>query len=191
VRRHPPHHLSPAEQTTRQGVILWGASAAPQPAQQRSDQGRKPVISAQSRWRGQFRTSISRFESSRPSQPFVRSAGFARKRQNGPEIAAFREFILSPDSRFADPEVEITESLRPCPQIFPFCGDHRRRPVGSQLPPEGGILQTIRIVGPFLRKIQRAVDERMTMTRNVGSEDSDLAVRNLACRTSVLPRHSA
>ena len=45
--------LSPAEQTTRQGVILWGASAAPQPAQQRSDQGRKPVISAQSRWRGQ------------------------------------------------------------------------------------------------------------------------------------------
>lgn len=47
VRRHPPHHLSPAEQTTRQGVILWGASAAPQPAQQRSDQGRKPVISAQ------------------------------------------------------------------------------------------------------------------------------------------------
>ena len=28
-------------------VILWGASAAPQPAQQRSDQGRKPVISAQ------------------------------------------------------------------------------------------------------------------------------------------------
>src|SRR5882757_11522016 len=47
VRRHPPHHLSPAEQTTRQGVILCGASATPQPAQQRSDQGRKPVISEQ------------------------------------------------------------------------------------------------------------------------------------------------
>ena len=29
------------------------------------------------------------------------------------------------------------------------------------------------------------------MTRNIGSEDADLAVRNLACRTSVLPRHSA
>src|SRR5258708_16397094 len=28
-------------------MILWGASAAPQPAQQRSDQGRKPVISGQ------------------------------------------------------------------------------------------------------------------------------------------------
>src|ERR1700694_4016751 len=51
--------------------------------------------------------------------------------------------------------------------------------------------QTIRIVGPFLRKIQRAIDERMTMARNVGSEDADLAVRNLACRTRVLPRHSA
>ncbi len=32
VRRHPSHHLSPAEQSTRQGVIPWGASAAPQPA---------------------------------------------------------------------------------------------------------------------------------------------------------------
>src|SRR5664279_3926988 len=31
----------------------------------------------------------------------------------------------------------------------------------------------------------------MAMTRNIGSEDADLAVRNLACRTSVLPRHSA
>src|SRR6478672_2224017 len=31
----------------------------------------------------------------------------------------------------------------------------------------------------------------MTMTRNVGSEDSDLAIGNLACRTSVLPRHPA
>ena len=51
--------------------------------------------------------------------------------------------------------------------------------------------QTIWIVGPFLRKIQRAIDERMTVARNVGSEDSDLAVRDLACGTSVLPRHSA
>src|SRR5258708_8656549 len=47
VRRQPPHHLSPAKQTTRQGVIPKGASTAPQPAQQRSDQGRKPVISEQ------------------------------------------------------------------------------------------------------------------------------------------------
>src|ERR1700692_2509411 len=31
----------------------------------------------------------------------------------------------------------------------------------------------------------------MTMTRNIGSEDTDLAVRNLARRTRVLPRPSA
>src|SRR6266481_77785 len=51
--------------------------------------------------------------------------------------------------------------------------------------------QAIWIVGPFLRKIQCAVDERMTVARNVGSEDPDLAVGDLARRTSVLPRHSA
>src|ERR1700737_955702 len=40
-------------------------------------------------------------------------------------------------------------------------------------------------------KIQRTIDERMTVARNVGSEDADLAVRDLARGTSVLPRHSA
>src|ERR1019366_5127997 len=47
------------------------------------------------------------------------------------------------------------------------------------------------IVGPFLRKIQRAIDERMTVARHVGSEDADLAVRDLTRGTSVLPRHAA
>src|SRR5450631_2900193 len=51
--------------------------------------------------------------------------------------------------------------------------------------------QTIWIVGPFLRKIQRAIDERMAMARNIGGEHADLAVRNLACGTSILPRHAA
>src|SRR3984893_15013567 len=51
--------------------------------------------------------------------------------------------------------------------------------------------QPIWIVGPFLRKIQRAVDESMTVARNVGREDADLAVRDLARRTSVLTRHAA
>src|SRR6195256_4326350 len=51
--------------------------------------------------------------------------------------------------------------------------------------------QTIWIVGPLLRKIQRAIDKRMTVARNVSSEDADLAVRNLACRPGVLPRHAA
>src|SRR4030088_1252973 len=50
--------------------------------------------------------------------------------------------------------------------------------------------QAIWIVGPFLRKIQRTIDERMTVARNVGSEDSDLAVRDLAGGTSILPSHS-
>src|SRR5438046_628075 len=31
----------------------------------------------------------------------------------------------------------------------------------------------------------------MARTRNVGGENADLAVRNLACRTGVLPRHAA
>src|SRR3954451_15860393 len=52
-------------------------------------------------------------------------------------------------------------------------------------------VQAIWIVGPFLRKIQRAIDERMTVARNVGREDADLAVRDLTCGTRVLPRHSA
>src|SRR5450631_891617 len=54
-----------------------------------------------------------------------------------------------------------------------------------------GGFQAIRIVGPFLRKIQRAIDERMTVARNVGREDSDLAVRDLARGTRVLTRHPA
>src|SRR5260370_1757320 len=50
--------------------------------------------------------------------------------------------------------------------------------------------QAIWIVGPFLRKIQRTIDERMTVARNVCSEDSDLAVRDLPRQTSVFPPHS-
>src|SRR5471030_600143 len=51
--------------------------------------------------------------------------------------------------------------------------------------------QAIWIVGPFFRKIQRAIDERMTVARNVGREDADLAVRDLARGTRVLTRHPA
>jgi hypothetical protein len=59
---------------------------------------------------------------------------------------------------------------------------------------ELGLLQGARVYSPWkvyglatrmiaraiAASVQRAVDERMTMARNVGSEDSDLAVRNLA-----------
>src|SRR5471032_1370189 len=73
--------------------------------------------------------------------------------------------------------------------------DHSRRELwfGRKADIGGHVcgFQAIWIVGPFLRKIQRAINERMTMTRNIGSEDANLAVRDLACGTSVLPRHSA
>src|SRR5271154_39739 len=73
--------------------------------------------------------------------------------------------------------------------------DHSRRKLwfGRKARVGGHVrgFQTIWIVGPFLRKIQRAIDERMAMTRNIGGEYADLAVRNLACRTGVLPRHAA
>src|SRR5450755_4908825 len=51
--------------------------------------------------------------------------------------------------------------------------------------------EAIWIVGPFVRKIQRAIDEPMTVARHVGSEDADLAVRDLARGTRVLPCHAA
>jgi len=73
--------------------------------------------------------------------------------------------------------------------------DHSRRKLwfGRKAGIRGHVcgFQAIWIVGPFLRKIQRAIDERMTVARNVGGEDPDLAVRDLARGASVLPRHSA
>src|SRR5680860_633791 len=73
--------------------------------------------------------------------------------------------------------------------------DHSRRELwfGRKADIGGHVcgFQAIRIVGPFLRKVQRTVDERMTVARNVGSEDPDLTVGDLTCRTSVLPGHPA
>src|SRR6202795_20508 len=73
--------------------------------------------------------------------------------------------------------------------------DHSRRELwfGRKADIGGHVcgFQATWIVGPFLRKIQRAIDERMTVARNIGSEDADLAVRDLACGTSILPRHAA
>jgi hypothetical protein len=63
---------------------------------------------------------------------FPRDAGMRRKSR------LFAHWLRSPDSRFAEEETEIPESLRPFPRIFPFCGDYRRRRVRSGLPPEDG-----------------------------------------------------
>src|ERR1700681_2619086 len=58
-------------------------------------------------------------------------------------------------------------------------------------PASGGTYAASRRSGSSVRKIQRTIDERMTVARNVGSEDPDLAVRDLARGTSVLPCYSA
>src|SRR5260370_7916951 len=71
--------------------------------------------------------------------------------------------------------------------------DHSRRKLwlGRKAGIGGHIcgFQAIWIVGPFLRKIQRTIDERITVARNVGNEDSDLTVRDLAPRTTAMPHH--
>jgi hypothetical protein len=58
--------------------------------------------------------------------------------------------------------------------------DHSRRKLWFGCKAGGGGhgrgFEVIWIVTPFLRKIQRAIDERMTVARDVGSEDADLAV---------------
>ena len=48
-----------------------------------------------------------------------------------------------------------------------------------------------RIVRPALGQIQFAVDEGMAARRDIAGEDADLAVRDLARRTRVLPRDAA
>jgi hypothetical protein len=47
VRRHPPHHLSPARAKPRQGKTPKRAFASSKSSQQRSDRTRKPVKSEQ------------------------------------------------------------------------------------------------------------------------------------------------
>src|SRR5450631_1696797 len=63
---------------------------------------------------------------------------FPRDTRMGRKSRLLAHSLPSLDSRVAGLEVEITESLRPRPRIFPFCGDYRRRLVRSLLPPEDG-----------------------------------------------------
>jgi len=53
----------------------------------------------------------------------------------GRKSRLFAHLNLSPELRFAELKEEIGKSLRPHPQIFPFCGDYRRRRVRSGLVP--------------------------------------------------------
>jgi len=87
--------------------------------------------------------SNSPYRGSNASSPAIHSGvwpGFPRDAEIGRKSRLFAHSLPSLGSRFADPEEEIAESLRPCPQIFPFWGDYRRRLVGSRLPPDHGTL---------------------------------------------------
>ena len=84
---------------------------------------------------------IPPFGGSNPPAPASQSCvrpGFPRDARMGRKSGLFAHSLSSPDSCFADLEAEVAKSLRPSPQIFPFCGDYRRRLVRSRLPPEGG-----------------------------------------------------
>jgi hypothetical protein len=76
-----------------------------------------------------FQIAISRFESSRPSQPVTASEKLAVRMAERPTIGGLLRFGRpSPDSRVYRIPGQFTESLRPLPRIFPFSGDfHRRR----------------------------------------------------------------
>jgi hypothetical protein len=63
---------------------------------------------------------MSKFESSQVSQAVLRSAGLPKRRGNGPESRLFVHSILSPDSGFTDPGLEIAESLWPVREYSRF-----------------------------------------------------------------------
>jgi hypothetical protein len=50
---------------------------------------------------------------------------------------------------------------------------------------------TIRLAGPALGQVKPAIDEGMALGGDVGGEDADLTVGDLACRAGVLPLHAA
>jgi hypothetical protein len=59
-----------------------------------------------------FDSAIRRFDPSHTSQPLWRSAEFAGKCENEPEMPAFRKFDSSPDSQIDDFGAPNPESLR-------------------------------------------------------------------------------
>jgi hypothetical protein len=61
------------------------------------------------------------FDPSVSSYADLLSVRLPKKPEKGPEIRLFVHSVLSPNSWFAEVEVQMAESLRPYPQIFPFC----------------------------------------------------------------------
>jgi hypothetical protein len=77
-------------------------------------------------------STIRWFDPFRPSHPFRRLARPPKRRENGPEIPAFRiRFCL----QTPNPGRPIAKSLQPRPRKFPFCRDGRQRLLRSRLAP--------------------------------------------------------
>src|SRR5882757_10649757 len=154
MRRHPSHYLSPARANARQGKTPKPAAAAPshhsnapnKPESQSilskivahwidglpPDPGRACLLLS-GHWLKaarhlRFQSTISRFESSRPSQAVRRSEKMSlileERAANG---GLLRTAGRSPDSEFGRFRREIADSLRRTFEKFPFLGDCGRR----------------------------------------------------------------
>jgi hypothetical protein len=80
-----------------------------------------------------FQIAISRFESSRPSQPVLgpfRTHGLRFIPKTWVALLVRRDLqgVRSPYSQTQEMRGQFAESLRPLSRIFPFSGDSRRRP---------------------------------------------------------------
>jgi hypothetical protein len=155
MRRHPSHYLSPARANARQGKTPKPAAAAPshhsnapnKPESQSilskivahwidglpPDPGRACLLLS-GHWLKaarhlRFQSTISRFESSRPSQAVRRSEKMslilAERPANG---GLLRISQRSPGSNFRHSQSEIADSLRQTFEKLPFLGDCGRRP---------------------------------------------------------------
>ena len=82
----------------------------------------------------------------------------------GRKSGLFAHSIPSLDARFAELEVEIAESLRPSPRIFPFWGDRGRRRVRSGLPPD--------VTLPISRTAQSNVAAALEAVRGLATDIS-------------------
>jgi hypothetical protein len=76
-----------------------------------------------------FQFAISRWNPPTPARQSGAQGKCPGDAGKGRKSRLFAYSISSPDSQLADHEVEIAESLRPCPRIFPFCSDYRRKRV--------------------------------------------------------------
>src|SRR5271169_3404001 len=116
MRRHPPHHLSPAKANHPAGQDPETRLTAPKPPQQRSDQARKPVISEQENCSyatacPEIGSTGSKFRSSRPCQPVRRMEKLPSVFQERPASGGLlRIGSWSPGSEFGNLRLRIADS---------------------------------------------------------------------------------